>query len=53
MLFRSLYATILESTMAYQALHALPYFSTDGTLTQLAILFWIYSTIHTLFTKAT
>ena len=48
-----LYATILESTTAYQVLHALPYFSTDDTLTQLAILFWIYSKIHTLFTKAT
>ena len=48
-----LYATILKSTTAYQALHALPYFSTDDTLTQLAILFWIYSTLHTLFTRAT
>ena len=48
-----LYATILKSTTAYQALHALPYFSADNTLTQLAILFWIYSTICTLFTKTT
>ena len=48
-----LYATILESTMAYQALHTLPYFSTDNTLAQLVVLFWIYSTLHTLFTRAT
>ena len=48
-----LYATILESTTAYQALHALPYFSANDTLTQLTILFQIYSTLHTLFTRAT
>ena len=39
--------------MAYQALHALPYFSANDTLTQLAVLIWIYSTLCTLFTKAT
>ena len=39
--------------MAYQALHALPYFSANDTLTQLAILFQIYSTLHILFTRAT
>ena len=48
-----LYATILKSTMAYQALCALPYFSADNTLIQLTILFRIYSTFHTLFTRAT
>ena len=37
--------------MAYQAFHALLYFSTDATLIQLAVLFWIYSTLHTLFTR--
>ena len=48
-----LYAIIPESTMAYQALHALPYFSPNDTLIQLAILFQIYSTLHILFTRAT
>ena len=48
-----LYATILKSTIAYQELCGLPYFSTDDTLTQLVVLFWIYSTLHTLFTRAT
>ena len=48
-----LYATILESTTAYQAFHALPYFSANDTLTQLTILFRIYSTLCTLFTRAT
>ena len=48
-----LYATILESTTAYQVLRALPYFFTNDTLIQLAILFRIYSTLHTLFTRAT
>ena len=45
-----LYATILKNTTAYQALHV---FSTNNTLTQLAVLFWIYSTLHILFTRAT
>ena len=48
-----LYATILESTMAYQALCALSYFSTNNTLTQLIVLFQIYSTLCILFTRAT
>ena len=48
-----LYATILESTMAYQALCALPYFSANDTLTQLTVLFQIYSILCTLFTRAT
>ena len=48
-----LYATILKSTIAYQALHALPYFSVNDTLTQLVVLFQIYSTLCTLFTRAT
>ena len=48
-----LYATILESTTVYQALHALCYFSTNDTLTQLMVLFQIYSTLCTLFTRAT
>ena len=39
--------------MAYQALQALLYFSANDTLIQLAILFQIYSTLHTLFTRAT
>ena len=46
-----LYAIILKSTTAYQALHALPYFSANNTLTQLTILFQIYSTLRTLFTR--
>ena len=48
-----LYVTILESTTAYQAFHALPYFSANDTLIQLAILFWIYSTLCILFTRTT
>ena len=48
-----LHATILKSTIAYQALHTLPYFSTNNTLIQLAVLFQIYSTLHILFTRAT
>ena len=50
---RFLHATILKSTMAYQTLCALPYFSTDDTLTQLAILFQIYFTFCILFIRAT
>ena len=39
--------------MAYQALYALSYFSANDTLTQLAVLFWIYLTLCTFFTRAT